>query len=116
MVPSSAFLDGVREDGYTSANVLLNFLKKCGKFRSTIVAAGLSVQQTNATNELCSALAGVASSNTIDNARSLCTNPGTIALAVMSPFLGGATTSTMTFQQNHKEVLFWHYKKLRYLL
>lgn len=82
----------------TSANCTLQFpVQMRGIPTTTVSAAGWSIQQTDATNELCSALAGVASSNTVLEARLLCTAPGTIALGVVSPFLGGATTSTITF-------------------
>lgn len=82
----------------TSANCTLQFPQQMrGIPTTTVSATGWSIQQTDATNELCSALAGVASSNTVLEARLLCTAPGTIALGTVSPFLGGATTSTITF-------------------
>lgn len=82
----------------TSANCTLQFPQQMrGVPSTTVSAAGWSIQQTDATNELCSALAGVASSNTILEGRLLCTAGGTIALGAVSPFLGGATTSTITF-------------------
>lgn len=82
----------------TSANCYLNFPTLMrGTPTTTVSATGWSIQQTDATNELCSALAGIASSNTPSTAGLLCTAGGTITLGTMSPFLGGATTSTITF-------------------
>lgn len=82
----------------TSANCYVQFPQAMRETPTTTVSAtGWSIQQTDATNELCSALAGIASSNTVTNAGLLCTAPGTIALGTASPFLGGATTSTITF-------------------
>lgn len=82
----------------TSANCTIQFPQQMrGVPTTTVSATGWSIQQTDATNELCSALAGIASSNTVLQAGLLCTAPGTIALGTVSPFLGGATTSLMTF-------------------
>ncbi len=65
---------------------------------TTVSAAGWSIQQaSNNADELCSALAGVATSNTVNSAALLCTNPGTMAVGLGSAFYGGATTSTITF-------------------
>lgn len=82
----------------TSANCYVQFPQEMRETPTTTVSAtGWSIQQTDLTNELCSALAGITASNTVTNAGLLCTAPGTIAAGVVSPFLGGATTSTITF-------------------